>query len=31
MDFAPPLPNGVRLARENCNKLRVKAKVTSDK
>jgi len=25
------LPNGVRLARENCNKLRVKAKVTSDK
>ena len=25
------LPNGVRLARENCNKLRVKAKVISDK
>lgn len=25
------LPNGVRIARENCNKLRVKAKVTNDK
>ena len=25
------LPNRVRMARENCNKLRVKAKVTSDK